>query len=263
MTNMWDEFEKETGEKGVGKSKSKFNRIDFNTHQTQIRLLADNGVKRMYHFVQDGKKGKPAICCGDGCPVCATGDSPSPKWLFPALERSQLVVGIVQLPLTVVRGINDLKKQSWFGTDIKAYDILVLKTLSLDQNNKKKTTYTVQGVPKDAVPKLPEDVRTRVVEELKEIDMEKVCTPYTPEQTMKYLGWVATPAVQQVQPTASKIPVTSKLSAPVVVPPPPPDTKKGVNINKFLQEEAPEADEAYSMPSGGSEEDPSDEALEI
>ena len=262
MATMWDEFERGTNENG-GKGKPKFNRIDFTEHQTQIRLLADNGVKRMYHFVPDGKKGKPAICCGEGCPVCAIGNVASPKWLFPALERSKLVVGIVQLPLTVVRGINELKKQSWFGQDIKAYDILVVKTLSVDQNGQKKTTYSVNGVPKDAVAKLPDDERARVVEELSQIDMEKVNAPYSPEQTMKYLGWVVPSTAPQVQQTASQIPVTSKLSAPVPPPPLPLVAKKGVSIDKFLREESPEADATYSLPSGGDVDGSSEEPLEI
>jgi len=261
MSNVWDEFEK-SAEVSDNKTKQTFNRIDFKNNETQIRLLSDSGVKRMYHFVQSGGRGsgKPVICCGDGCPVCATGNEPSPKWLFPALDRNTLLVGIVQLPLTVMRGINRLRKLPMFGADVKAYDILILKDISTGRDGRPRTQYQVQGIPKQATPKLAEDVRSRIKEELSKIDLESVATPYSPEQTMKYLGW-------QVQPTAQPSAPVPQAAIPVAAPAPAAaPVKKGVDIDKFLQEESPEADETYG---GGdnvtadSGDDFSDDPLEI
>lgn len=257
MSNAWDEFEKSTESNGDSK-KPAFNRIDFKNTETQIRLLSDNYVKRLYHFVQTGSKGsgKPVICCGEGCPVCAIGNEPSPKWLFPALDRNTLNVGVVQLPLTVMRGINRLRKLQMFGPDIKTYDILILKDITTGKDGRARTQYQVQGIPKQATPKLADDVKARIVEELKGIDIEAISKPYSPEQTIKYLGW-------QQQPEAVQAPVQARpvVSAPVAQPVAQAAPKKSaVDISKFLSEEEPEAESTFDGSVDGSG---SDDPLEI
>ena len=263
MPNVWDEFEKTTE---VTEKKGAFNRIDFKEAETTIRLLSSDGVKRMYHFVPSGPKGsgKPVICCGEGCPVCASGNEANPKWLFPALDRTTLNVGIAQLPLTVMRGINRLRKMAIFGPDIKSYDIIVIKDVSPGKDGKMRTQYQVQGMPKQMTPKLDADVKARIKEELSKIDLEQVAKPYSPEQTMRYLGWSTGPTSTQ------QIPNTSKLNAPAQVQASSPKadaTKTNVDISKFLAKPEPEADDSFDgsavEATDGEAVDFSDDALEL
>ena len=268
MSNLWDEFEPQT-ESTQSTVKKKFNRIDFDKPETQIRILSDTPAKRMYHFVKTSTSGagKPVICCGDGCPVCATGNAPSPKWLFPALNRNTLEVGVVQLSMTIMKSISRLRKLPMFGPNIKSYDILIIKDVTKGRDGKKKTSYQVQGIPKAAVDKLDSETTARIIEELKQIDIESVAMPYSPEQTMKYLGW----SMHPVESGAAHIPSTSKLTSPVAQSAPRPQsaaksavepdqdndtTSKPGNksasefdIEKFLHEDIPGADESYSMES--------------
>jgi hypothetical protein len=251
MSNsVWDEFEK-TNEETNGTPKKKFNRIDFTKEATQIRLLSDEGVKREYHFVSTGSgKGKPVICCGDGCPVCVTGDRPSPKWLFKALERETLNVGVVQMPKTAMKSIAKIKKLPIYGEDVKAYDIIVMKDTTKGQDGKNKITYSAQGLPRNAVPRLPEDVRARVKEEMDAIDLESVAVPYSPEQTLRYLGWPASvaPASKPSNPAPAQ---QAQANVPMPTTPSIPSggqSSKRVDISKFLAKPEPDAEAEYGGP---------------
>jgi hypothetical protein len=245
MSNsVWDEFEKPESTEGPKEAAKKFNRIDFKSEATQIRLLSDEGVKRDYHFVKIGTTGKPVICCGASCPVCQRGELPQPKWLFKALDRETLNVGVVQMSKTIMKGIHKLKKLPMYGPDVKLYDLIIMKDITVGKDREKKTTYSVSGLPKGTVPKLDPEVNARVREELEAIDLEQVAVPYSPEQTLKYLGWPALPTA-----TASVNTVPAVVVVPQSAAPAPASTD--VDITKFLKKKETQADEAYSGPAEG------------
>ena len=131
--NIWDEFEKSDmntgGAQGAVSVRDK--RIEFNKPSTQIRLLSSReGLKRMFHFIRTaGAKGRSVVCCGKGCPICATGDVPQPKWLIVAVERETLRVGVVQLTKGMMRGVAVLRKLQPFGPDVTSYDLLIIKSI--------------------------------------------------------------------------------------------------------------------------------------
>jgi len=274
--NTWDEFENTGQDAGAGTNKKIYNRIDFKDSMTQIRLLSNNGIKRFYHFIRTGNnRGKPVICCGKECPVCLRGNNkPSPKWLFPALERSTLKVGVVQLPITAMKSIAVLRKLPMYGPNVMEYDIVIVKTVTYDSNNKKNTRYSAQGIPKGTTEKLSDDVKASIKRELDALDMESVAKPYSPEQTLRYLGWDS-PQPQQSQPQHQEEQVQSTVN-PAAMSVPPSDSgesiksvtdNENINISSFLNTDSPSADESFAGPvdqdSSGQDDEFGDDPLEF
>jgi len=258
MSNVWDEFEKS----GVGSSGNsqgvtavKDKRIEFNKPSTQVRLLSNqDGLKRMFHFIRAaGTKGRSVVCCGEGCPVCAVGDVPQPKWLMVALERETLRVGVVQLTKGMMKGIAALRKLQPFGPDVTSYDLLIIKSTEKNKEGKDQVTYMVHGLPQGTVPPVDEATRTRVIAEAKELmaHLDDFAKIYAPDQTLRYLGWSApgqpgtapapTPVPQQVQ---AQVPQVAVAPPPVVATPAP---AVGFSVSNFLSKPEPEADNAFRV----------------
>ena len=278
--NIWDEFEKSDmntgGAQGAVSVRDK--RIEFNKPSTQIRLLSSReGLKRMFHFIRAaGAKGRSVVCCGKGCPVCATGDVPQPKWLIVAVERETLRVGVVQLTKGMMRGVAVLRKLQPFGPDVTSYDLLIIKSIERNKEGREKTSYVVHGLPQGTVPAVDDVTRTRIISEAKELmgHLEDFAKVYSPDQTLRYLGWPANPAPAASSPAASSpaasspaatgvnvnpasLPSSSHATvetssplppAPVSQPPQPLSSgASNFNVSSFLTKPEPGADTTYKV----------------
>ena len=256
MSNIWDEFEKSStgaanGSQGSASVKDK--RIEFNKPSTQVRLLSNKeGLKRMFHFIRAaGTKGRSVVCCGEGCPVCAVGDIPQPKWLMVALVRETLRVGVVQLTRGMMKGISALRKLQPFGPDMTSYDLLVIKSTERNKDGKDQTSYMVHGLPQGTVPQVDEATRNRVIAEAKELmdHLDDFAKIYSPDQTLRYLGW-ATPGQTGPStsvPQPSKVTVATSTSAQVTPPTFTPATSEAFSVSSFLSKPEPEADNTFKV----------------
>ena len=278
--NIWDEFEKSDMNTGGahGAVSVRDKRIEFNKPSTQIRLLSSReGLKRMFHFVRTaGAKGRSVVCCGKNCPICATGDVPQPKWLIVAVERETLRVGVVQLTKGMMRGVAVLRKLQPFGPDVTSYDLLIIKSIERNKEGREKTSYVVHGLPQGTVPAVDDATRTRIISEAKELmgHLEDFAKVYSPDQTLRYLGWPANPAPAASSPAASSpaasspaatgvnvnpasLPSSSHATvetssplppAPVSQPPQPLSSgASNFNVSSFLTKPEPGADTTYKV----------------
>jgi hypothetical protein len=263
--NIWDEFEKSNvntdGTPGAVSIKDK--RIEFNKPSTQIRLLSNkDGLKRMFHFIRTaGSKGRSVVCCGKDCPVCAVGDIPQPKWLMVAMERETLRVGVVQLTRGMMKGIAALRKLPPFGPDVTSYDLLIIKNIERNKEGKEQTSYMVHGLPQGTVPAVDDATRARIISEAKEITehIEDFAKIYSPDQTLRYLGWSTSPAPSAQSSAAMGAgtrPMTSppsvhpasSVSPPVVQSPQASSSKtSNFDISSFLTKPELEADATYKV----------------
>ena len=259
MSSIWDEFENVS--ENVEKPKAP-HRIFFSEVDTQIRLLEKDGLKVMSHFVKSaGTKGKPVNCCGDKCPVCASGVKPAPRWLFKALNRKTLEVGVVQFSKKMMKDIQSVRNMPHFGGDITSYDLWIHRDVSYSSEGKPVTTYQVHPVPQSQIDKLDKLTKERVFADSKALDMSFYSKTYTPEQTARYLGWAVpakqeefkltdTPSKAVQQPQREAIPVATVASAvpPVVAASNTASSKdQKFDISGFLTKPEPSADDTYSV----------------
>ena len=224
MANFtWDEFDNKFGDNGSGGNFKKWeqdpNEI-FLKETTQLRLI-EGAYAYDEHYLpnlQPGAqpRGLSFRCPGsDTCAACLAGEKPRTKFLWLAFQRTvhgdgsyTVRPGYVRLTITMMQGINSVRKTPGFGEDLRKYDVIV------NVIKGKKTSYTVNGIPSNVYPKLEEAEKSVVLEKIKAINTDSLVGP-TPKdevdrimKTLNYdTGTVATVVqkldnIQQPQQTA-------------------------------------------------------------
>jgi hypothetical protein len=152
-----------------------------------VKFISPDGVLTYnQHWVDEAPtKKKSFVCCGDGCPICAAGNKPSPRYVFSVLNLS-LDVPIVQRmdaaptllkqiePLHVDKRTGPMDKLFWSISATKGsgnrnvWSLVPVKPRDIEEDWDIEEDFALD-LADDAVPVEESDIFIPEVEELEEI----------------------------------------------------------------------------------------------
>jgi len=130
------------------------------------------------------------------CPICAMGDKPRVRALFPVLDRKTGKMKLMDVPQIVVGQIRALKEGEW-GDPVN-YDLSIKQTTV-----GKKTDYQV-------IPNLPTALSAIDQQEIRKffetVDYKKYARPHSNEEAMAILNGTPLPSKQASAPAPAALP---------------------------------------------------------
>lgn len=223
-------------------SESLFVRLD--DQRTQVRVLGDPVVYAR-HWTRGHTGENCTVKCPDfgnvarkSCPVCAMGEKPRIRAIFPVIDRRTNSVKLLDIPQTVAAQIKALKNNPDWGDPLQ-YDITIQKSKIA-----KRVDYQV--LPASNRTPLAQNEEVMVRSFFEKVNYQNYALPHTPEEVIAILnghpiqkaaqapaagytqyaapqpyGQYAAPQAPIVAPMAPPPPAPVAPAAPVYAPPAP------------------------------------------